>query len=299
MGNRNHGRLLKKITAAGLACVLFAAGLLRPAAAAEESCKGWNTAKFFESATVEQVKACLKAGRDPNEQDPKGLTALHWAARKTSDPVVIEVLLDAGANPRASSIAGRTPWDYARRNKKIKGSTVSQRLRMSLASEVNKVAKKADWSRVQVVPHNAKTEVTLYQDAAPQENRRIRGRFDSATTDAITLWLKDGQTRTFPKSDVRKVRIPRPFSKRWPGWITLAGSVLAAELFRLWVQDLPASYAALNLGIAAGATAVVFVNSEMGTIYKVPPGYRSLPQADRQSGDQDNTSGKAGRSARN
>ena len=121
---------------------------------------------------------------------------------------------------------------------------------------------------MQVVPHNAKTEVTLYQDAAPQENRRIRGRFDSATTDTITLWLKDGQTRTFPKSDVRKVRIPRPFSKRWPGWITLAASVLAAELFRLWVQDLPASYAALNLGIAAGATAVVFVNSEMGTIYK-------------------------------
>ena len=277
---RNYSRLCRKATAAGLAALLLVAGL--PAAAATaESCKGWNTAKFFKSATVDEVRACLSAGESPNAPDAKGLTALHRAARDTADPAVIESLLDAGANPRASSIAGRTPWDYARRNKKIKGSTVSLRLRMSLASEVNKVAKKADWSRVQAVPHNAKTEMTLYQDAAPQENRRIRGRFDSATADSITLWLKDGQTRTFPKSDVSKVRIPRPFSKRWPGWITLAGSMVAAELFRLWVQDLPASYAALNLGIAAGATAVVFVNSEMGTIYDVPPGYRSLPQGDK------------------
>ena len=272
--------------------VLAARGRLAAAGGGSGELQGLEDCEVFETATVEQVRACLSAGIDPNEQDPKGLTALHWAARKTSDPAVIEVLLEAGANPRSTSIAGRTPWDYAQRNKKIKGSTVSQRLRMSLASEVNKVAKKADWSRVQVVPHNAKTEVTLYQDAAPQENRRIRGRFDSATTDTITLWLKDGQTRTFPKSDVRKVRIPRPFSKRWPGWITLAASVLAAELFRLWVQDLPASYAALNLGIAAGATAVVFVNSEMGTIYDVPPGYRSLPQGDQQPGDQESGSGK-------
>ena len=80
MGNRNHGSLLKKATAAGLACVLFAAGLPLTAAA-EESCKDWRTAKFFESATVKQVRACLSAGRDPNEQDPKGLTALHRAAR--------------------------------------------------------------------------------------------------------------------------------------------------------------------------------------------------------------------------
>ena len=59
--NRNHRRLLKKITAAGLACLLLVAGLPLPAAA-EESCKDWNTAKFFESATVKQVRACLSAG---------------------------------------------------------------------------------------------------------------------------------------------------------------------------------------------------------------------------------------------
>ena len=92
--------------------------------------------------------------RSERARTDKGLTALHRAARDTSDPAVIEALLDAGANPRASSIAGRTPWYYARTNGKIKGSAAYQRLRMAIASEVKKVAKKADWSRMQAVPHN-------------------------------------------------------------------------------------------------------------------------------------------------
>ena len=68
MGNRNHGRLLKKATAAGLAFLLLVAGLPLTAAA-EESCKGWRTAKFFESATVEQVKACLSVGSRQTEPE--------------------------------------------------------------------------------------------------------------------------------------------------------------------------------------------------------------------------------------
>ena len=196
----NHVRLFKKITASGLVCLLLLAGL--PAAtAAAENCKGWKTAKFFKSATVEQVRACLSAGEDPNEPDTKGLTALHRAARETRDPAVIEALLDAGANPRSISIAGRRPWDYARTNGKIKGSAAYQRLWIAGA----KAAKKASWSRVQAVPRDTKTEVRLYQDAAPRGNRKIKGRFESSTADSITLVLKDGQTRTVQKQAVRKV----------------------------------------------------------------------------------------------
>ena len=44
-------RLLKKITAAGLVPLLLLAGL--PTSAAEESCKDWETQKFFKSATLE------------------------------------------------------------------------------------------------------------------------------------------------------------------------------------------------------------------------------------------------------
>ena len=123
----NHGRLLRKITASGLVPLLFVAGL-PPTAAAAESCKDWKTQKFFETATVEQVSACLSAGEDPNEPDTQGRTALHRAARETRDPAVIEALLDADANPRSISIAGRRPWDYARTNGKIKGSAAYQRL---------------------------------------------------------------------------------------------------------------------------------------------------------------------------
>ncbi len=224
----NYDCLLKKITAAGLVCLLLVADLPLPAAA-EESCKDWNTAKFFETATVVQVRTCLSAGRDPNEQDPKGLTALHRAARDTADPVVIEALLEAGANPRASSRAGRLPRYYARKNKKIQGSDAYQRLMIVLAQN----PKKADWSRVQAVPHHRTTFVRLYEDASLRANRRIKGRFESATIDSITLVLEDGQTRTFPKTAVHKVLVTRSFSKRKPGWITLAVSSLLMGIWML------------------------------------------------------------------
>ena len=75
------------------------------------------------------------------------------------------------------------------------------------------------WSRVQAVPPKTKTDVHLYKDEAHQGSRKIKGRFESAAADSITLKLKDGQTRTLEKQAVRKVLTRRPFSKRKPGWI--------------------------------------------------------------------------------
>ena len=266
---RNHGCLLQKITASGLAVLLLLAGL--PAPAAAQSCPGWNTEKFFETATVAQVKACLSAGEDPNKPDTQGLTALHRAVRETSDPAVIEALLDAGANPRVYSTAGRLPWDFARRNKKIKGSTAYQRLRLARA-------KRGDWSRVLAVPHNRDTIVRLYQDAAPRENRKIRGRFVSATTDSITLRLKDGQTSTMQKTTVRKVLTYRPFVKRWQGWFALGVLFLLLEA----PGDLDRR---AHLVVTLPTSAGFFFGFWPGTIYEVPPKYRTLPQADQQSGE--------------
>ena len=65
-----------------------------------------------------------------------------------------------------------------------------------------------DWSKVQAVPPQTKTEVQLYKDDAPQGSRKIKGRFDSATDGSITLKLKDGQSRTLQKQAVRKVPTP-------------------------------------------------------------------------------------------
>ena len=290
MGNRNHDRLLKKATAAGLACVLFAAGLPLTAAA-EESCKDWRTAKFFESATVKQVRACLSAGRGPNEQDPKGLTALHRAARDTADPAVIDALLDAGANPRSSSIAGRAPRYYARKNKKIQGSDAYQRLMIVSV----KKPKKADWSPVQAVPHHRKTKIRLYQDVARQGNRKFKGRFQSATADSITLVLENGQVRTFPKLAVRKVLTRRPIRKRWPGWVAMAVCSAALEIsIVLFAESTPP--VPLRLGShafhALPTGAAFFYVSRLKGIYNVPLEYRMQPQGDKQPGDQDNVSAK-------
>ena len=66
----NNGGLFRKTTASGLVCLLLVA--CAAAAAAAESCKGWKTAKFFESATLQQVRACLSAGRirtSPTQKD--------------------------------------------------------------------------------------------------------------------------------------------------------------------------------------------------------------------------------------
>ena len=285
---RNHIPLLKKITASGLAPLLLVAGL-PPRAAAAESCKDWGKEKFFKTATVDKVRACLSSGEDPNAADPQGLTALHRAARDTADPAVVGALLDAGANPRTRTIADRTPWDYARTNKKIKGSAVFQRLWITSS----KRAKKADWFRVQAVPQSTKTAVRLYQDAAARGDWKIKGRFYSATADSITLMLKNGQTRTFPKAAVRKVLIPRSFPKRTPGWATLAvSSLLAVLLLARGTGAEPGEVPGISSFVIGPPTLIAFLIAKMGPIYDVPPRHRPLLQGDQQSDDQDNASGK-------
>ena len=280
----------RKITAVGLVPLLLVAVL--PPTAAAQSCQGWNTAKFFETATVDEVRACLSAGENPNEQDRQGLTPLHRAARYTSDPAVIEALMEAGADPRAYSIARRMPWYFARKNDKIKGSDVYERLRVA-SGKLGKLANKMDWSRVQAVLHDTKAAVQLYKDAAPAESRRIGGRFEAATADSITLRLKDGQTRTFKKSDVRKVLAWRPVGERKSVWIAIVVAAVLTEV-GMWLADPPSALMRLmGHGIITLPVGVLtYYGTQLGPIYDVPRKHRGLPPGDQQSGDQDNASGK-------
>lgn len=139
-----------------------------------------------------------------------------------------------------------------------------------------------DWSTVQAVKPNTKTEVTLYKDRTPPgPGQKFRGRVLSTTENSVTLELteryyRDGRIRTFQKSDVRKVLTPRSLSERWPGWAALFTSAAVGALITV-----PAG------GHLTGATKILatfilpipisipfFIGSRMGSIYEVPSKHR-------------------------
>ena len=76
-------------------------------------CDNWNTEEFFETATVDEVTACLAGGADLAAQDADGSTPLHWASLTAEDSPVIEVLLAAGADPTARGRFDDTPLHMA------------------------------------------------------------------------------------------------------------------------------------------------------------------------------------------
>ena len=64
---------------------------------------------------------------DPKARTEQGETPLHWAAQY-GNPAFITALLDAGADPKARDERGATPWDYAKTQKRLKGSDAYWRL---------------------------------------------------------------------------------------------------------------------------------------------------------------------------
>ena len=142
-----------------------------------------------------------------------------------------------------------------------------------------------DWSKVQAVPPKTKTDVHLYKDEAHQGSRKIKGRFDSAAADSITLKLKDGQTRTLEKSAVRKVLTRRPFAKRWPGWVALGGPFAIVGIVSNARGIAPDHTATLYLALTLPAVPF-FLLAGIGGIYEVPPEHRTRPAGAKQSGAQ-------------
>ena len=92
-------------------------------ASAQDDCDEWNTRRFFHTATVETVAACLEAGADVNARSESavpfgaeaGYTPLHFAALDSADPAVIALLLAAGADVAARNRRGETPLHGAAR----------------------------------------------------------------------------------------------------------------------------------------------------------------------------------------
>ena len=80
------------------------------------SCKGWSTEGHFETATLEEVTACLDAGVGLEARNDSGFVPLHRAAARTGDPAVVEALHNAGANLEARDEDGNTPLHLAAQN---------------------------------------------------------------------------------------------------------------------------------------------------------------------------------------
>ena len=255
--NGNKGRRSSRSLAAGLVLLLVLAG--SPTAAAAQKSKGyWSSVQ----AEVPGTPITVVLYKD---QAPRGQRRIKGRFHSATDDSV--TLQPRYGPPRT-----------------LQRSAV----RKLVAHRPRKIMR--DWSRVQAVAPRTRTKVVLYKDQAPSwELRRIKGYFHSATDDSLTLKLKDGQRRTFPKSAVRKVLTRRPIWKRYKGWVTLGVA------FALGVaggsEDLgdsrtgPLSPIALFTGIA------FLVASKMGGIYKVPPKYRMQPQKDKKSGAKSKAAG--------
>ena len=126
----------------------------------------------------------------------------------------------------------------------------------------------SDWATVQALTAKNITEVQLHKDAAPQGNRKIKGRLDSVTDDSITLRLKDGQRRTLEKQDIHRVLTREPFSKR----IMLLHTLSSAAGFLLgsyiWGND---NFGPLVYILPVNFGMSTLVQLEMLKIYQAAP----------------------------
>ena len=83
------------------------------AVAARLSCEHWNTEEFFTQADAATVGSCLAEGASPIPPESlythvRGPTSLQLAASHSSDPDVVRLLIEAGADPEA-----RGEWEWA------------------------------------------------------------------------------------------------------------------------------------------------------------------------------------------
>jgi ankyrin repeat protein len=77
----------------------------------------------------EMIATLLKAGAKIETQTKAlGQTALMWAASYNTNPEVVTILLKAGADGKVKSNEGKTAFDYAQGNERLKGTDAYQLL---------------------------------------------------------------------------------------------------------------------------------------------------------------------------
>ena len=141
---------------------------------------------------------------------------------------------------------------------------------------------RSDWSKVRAVEAGRPAVVLLYADKAPAGARKIKGRFESAAAESITLVLPDGQTSTLEKQAVRKILVYRPIAQRWPGWASMAIAAVSMETAAQNIDpgaDISFKDRLGYLLIVLPVGAAFLAGSRLKGIYNVPPKHRAKMQA--------------------
>ena len=73
----------------------------------------------------EVVQVLIQAGAELEAKTNNDCTPLHWAANGCKSVQVVQALLEAGADPKAISGTGCTPWTMMRNNPVLQGTDVA------------------------------------------------------------------------------------------------------------------------------------------------------------------------------
>ena len=103
-----HGADVTLTNSRGITPLMAAAGM----GSVDADTRGFYLSEDVEQRSIETLTLLLKAGGDLNARDPRGLTALHEAARWGWNDVV-QFLVDNGADLSATDNRGNTPVESA------------------------------------------------------------------------------------------------------------------------------------------------------------------------------------------
>lgn len=82
----------------------------------------------------------------------------------------------------------------------------------------------ASWASVRDIPEGIWIAVRVADDVKPKSHRMVKGHFESASEDSVTLRTRaKNQVVSIPRSDVQKIKVRLPLRSRKKGWI-ISGS---------------------------------------------------------------------------